>query len=111
MEEEQFLPLRKEDFADLCAELFRRRDKALATFVEDNFSCYSPKEGRYSSPHFCGEFFKAHERLPPGFSAGRWVLALARSSPRLAEVRRFLHIAHEMRTGGPSRVQTVIYYH
>ena len=33
----------------------------------------------------------------------------AGSSPRLAEVRRFSHIAHGTRTGGRSRVQTVKY--
>ena len=33
----------------------------------------------------------------------------AGSSPRLAEVCRFFNIAHETRTGGHSRVQTVIY--
>ena len=34
---------------------------------------------------------------------------VAGSSPRLAEVRRFSHIAHGTRTGGRSRVRTVRY--
>ena len=36
---------------------------------------------------------------------------VAGSSPRLAEFRRFFNIAHETRTCGRSRVQTVTYYH
>ena len=36
---------------------------------------------------------------------------IAGGFPRLAEFRRFFNIAHETRTCGRSRVQTVTYYH
>ena len=66
------LPLTKESFARLCGELRSRRGKALADFIDDNFSALGD-EDTYASEHFCGVFFEKARELPPGFKAGRWL--------------------------------------
>ena len=73
MEMERSLPLTKQDFAFLCEMLQERHGVELEAFVATSFTWELPESHKYEAAHFCGVFFAARQRLPPGFAGGRWL--------------------------------------